>query len=214
MNAILSREQYVKRQRLKRTATKARTPLAVVLLLALFTTTSEASVSCKPVRKLESAQLQTLLDSFYLGLDHGYGYSLAAIAWKESLAGKLKVNYADPSFGAYHVNLTYAARRDDANTTFKKNILAQRLIDDLPFAARHAMQVLDDGKRTVGTGKWRDIWSYYNGGSNWKTVPHYAADIAKRIKVLQQCLIPKALLKLSTAKKTLHRNEYLSRKSH
>ena len=214
MNVILSREQYAQRQRLKRIASKAKAPLAVLFLLAVLSSNSEAATSCKEVRDLDSEQLQTLLDSFKLGIDQGYGYSLAAIAWKESLAGKVKVNYADPSFGVFHVNVTYAARRDNVTSGFRKNILAQRLMDDMPFAARHAMQVLDDGKRSVGTGKWRDIWAYYNGGSNWKSVPHYAADIARRIRVLQQCLIPKAWLNLSATKKTVHFNEYLSNKSH
>lgn len=215
MSVILSGEQYAQRQRWKRIANRVKAPFALLLLFAAisFTTEADASVQCKEVRRLDSSQLQTLLDAFHLGLDHGYGYTLSAIAWKESLAGKVKVNYADPSFGVFHVNLTYAARRDSVKTRFTKNILAQRLIDDMTFSARHAMQVLDDGKRVVETGRWRDIWAYYNGGQNWREVPHYSADIARRVRIIQQCLIPKALLNLSAAKKTLHYNEYVSRQS-
>ncbi|MCP4528470.1 MAG: hypothetical protein GY833_21510 [Aestuariibacter sp.] len=213
MSVILSREQYVQRQRLKRTVHKAKVPCAILFFLAALSTNTEAATSCKEVHQLDSGQIHTLLDSFHLGLDRGYGYSLAAIAWKESLAGKVNVNYTDPSYGVFHVNLTYAARRDNVISGFKKNMLAQRLMDDMPFAARHAMQVLDDGKRIVGTGKWRDIWAYYNGGQNWESVPHYSADIARRIGILQKCLLPKALLNLRASQKTLHYNEYLSNQS-
>ncbi|MDK1290160.1 hypothetical protein [Pseudoalteromonas umbrosa] len=209
MNVILSAEQYARRQKQKRFIRRIKLPLVATFLIGALSFTSEAAYRCDELHQLDASQLHTLLNAFHLGLDHGYGYSLAAIAWKESLAGKVKVNYSDPSFGVFHAHLTYAARREGVTSNFNKNILAQRLMDDIQFAASHAIMELDYWKSVHGDNNWRKIWASYNAGHNWEAVPHYAADIAYKIRVLQTCFIPKMMLNLSKQNSPSHRSKYV-----
>lgn len=50
-------------------------------------------------------QKAVLLKAYEYGAPHDLGYTLAAIAWKESCAGEYRMNFQDPSAGIYHAHL-------------------------------------------------------------------------------------------------------------
>jgi hypothetical protein len=193
MTNILTVEQCRRKSTLQRLRKKFAVPLSLVAsILLLVSVDSEANASeCKLVHSLSDKQLGILVKSYHAGVDDGFGYSLAAIAWKESLAGVIKINAFDPSFGIYHISLTTAASREGVSGNFRKNMLAQRLIDDDDYAAYHAIQELK-GWSVRHNGDWRLMWASYNGGNSWhKAKPQaYAKEIAERVRMIQKCLIP------------------------
>jgi len=50
-------------------------------------------------------QKQIIIKAFKYGSKNGFGYTMAAIAWKESCAGEYRINFADPSAGIYHAHI-------------------------------------------------------------------------------------------------------------
>lgn len=150
---------------------------------------ADASV-CKDVRRLDSDQIITLVKAYQAGAGEGLGLTLAAVAWQESLAGKVKVNFADPSYGVFHANLNTAASREGVTGNYRKNLLAQRLLDDFDFAAEHALKELRYWKDRHA-GDWRLIWASYNGGNSWDSprAKNYADRIRDKITQIRKCLI-------------------------
>lgn len=129
-----------------------------------------------------SSQLITLQQAYYSGEKYDYGWTLAAMAWRESSAGVKPINWSDPSFGPFHALITTVSKRYGAVTPLDELELANRLVYDFDFAVEAAVSELDYWKE-VHHGNWRKIWASYNGG--WKGNQEYATDIAKKIRFLQ-----------------------------
>jgi hypothetical protein len=114
-------------------------------------------------------------------------YSLAAIAWKESSAGKYMINLQDPSAGVFHITinnaLVYLKWKD---TNFNRNRAAQLLIQDFQLAANFAMINLQFWKDQHGNN-WNRIWASYNAGHSWKNGRKYAKDIASKVRKIRLC---------------------------
>lgn len=171
--------------------------LAAVVTAVCYVPDSEASpkwddgwggAQCAALETLSRRQLFTLADAYRAGRQYGYGLSLAAIAWQESLAGEIKINYADPSFGIFHANIKTVASREGVTNGFVKNKLAQRLIDDPAYAVKHAVAELDYWHSQYGDN-WMRIWASYNGGWNWdsRQAQNYAESIRRKVKTLNTC---------------------------
>lgn len=193
MDKILTMSQARRRSSCRKVAhflkSKLLAPTAFIGYIALQAISADANAhECLVVQKLSDSQVGVIVKAYHLGEPDGYGYTLAAIAWQESLAGVVKVNAFDPSFGIFHINLTTASKREGITSNFSKNMLAQRLIDDDSYNAYHAMQELDFWK-AQHKGNWRKMWASYNGGWNWKKAGSYAEAIATKIKIIRKCLI-------------------------
>lgn len=165
----------------------------LLLLFVLLVNLSYGSTADKYRKELEALNFNQKVDMMFayaMGLPEDLGLTLAAIAWKESNFNKYPMNVTDGKYGSYsmfHILLDYAAVRHGANTKFQKNKLAQRLLNDKKFAAREAISVLKAFEKD-GCG-WRCQVASYNGGTRGLNNPKgaaYAADIAIRIKVLDQ----------------------------
>lgn len=137
-------------------------------------------------------QKNTLKTSYILGKKHGLGFSLAAIAWKESLAGEYIINVNDPSFGVHHILISTASKRANVKG-IARNKLAVAIMKDIRLSASFAVQELLFWKKYIkGQDRnWINIWAAYNGGHGYKKrIPNkYGRDIEKKIKWLRQCLI-------------------------
>lgn len=118
---------------------------------------------------------------------------MAAIAWKESCAGLYRINFDDPSAGIYHAHLPGVIKRHykAKNTSFRRNVVAEKLIRDPEFASKIALEELLYWKK-IHKDHWKNIIKSYNKGFSWqkskarnKLAEAYYEDISKRVKILE-----------------------------
>lgn len=117
-----------------------------------------------------------------------WGYTLAAIVWKESIVGDhiIRVNGPDGGLGSYGIGhmqlstamyLTGITNRWDAMAN-----LAPRMINDDVFAMELSLKYL---MKHADLG-WRGMITKYNGGGEAARI--YAEDVVKRVMSLQRCM--------------------------
>jgi hypothetical protein len=146
---------------------------------------SKGLATCDELGSITPEQYLNLEFSFVQGYPHDFGFTMAAIAWQESKGGIWNLNLQDPSAGMYHTSLkTAVARLEMKDTPFRRNMLAQRLIDDKEFAAAMAIKELQFWYE-YHHGNWMKIYSSYNAGFGSNTA--YANDIRQTIRTLQKC---------------------------
>ena len=149
------------------------------IVLFLFATMAfalpkvEFKNSCVPLEKFNDTQKEVLLRSYLAGYQFGFGYTLAAIAWKESCAGEYKMNFQDPSAGIFHAYIPGVIKRYPKlkQNGFTQNMVGAMLVEDDKFAAQIA---ISEGY------SWQK-----NLQSNIQAEKYYA-DIAKKVKQLQE----------------------------
>lgn len=161
---------------------------AIMIITSIFNV-AHAAPKCDV--KFGQDQIEILQFSRSIGGDD-WGYTLAAIAWKESSAGRALVrieptgSYKDVSYGIYHNLLRYTAKRAGCSTRSCESKVVQELMTNPVKAAWYAMAELDYWKGRY-KGNHMKIWSAYNSGSPTRGVK-YARDISKKIKYLRRCV--------------------------
>jgi hypothetical protein len=162
--------------------------LLIVILSIPFV--SEASVHSCPALTAEGftdTQVSVMYESFQIGKQKDMSYSLAAIAWKESSAGKYMINLQDPSAGVFHITMINAlAYLKWENNNFNRNRAAQLLVEDFQLSAEFAMINLQFWKDNYGNN-WHKIWASYNAGYNWSNGVEYSNDIVTKIQKIKLC---------------------------
>ncbi|WP_343354079.1 hypothetical protein V3I05_03960 [Helicobacter mastomyrinus] len=159
---------------------------------------------CVQPKDFNRNQKQVILKAFKYGAKSGFGYTMAAIAWKESCAGEYRVNFADPSAGIYHAHIPGLLKKHkQKDTNFMRNMVGELLMRDDDFASATALEELNYWHK-VRKGNWYEVIKSYNKGFSWekdkerdKMAQEYAKDVQKRVKILQT-YIPK--ISSSTAK--------------
>lgn len=165
--------------------------IAKLLLLAIGLTFG-SQASAFNVQQCEKAfgpdQLRVLKDAYFAGADRDHGYTLAAIAWQESSAGRNLVNPAGPAYGVFqNLSSTVHRRLEQNGVKTTRSRVAQRLIIDFGWSAEMAMAELDYWKGRHN-GRWeRMVASYYAGG-NWSHSggQGYLQIIRKKVQFLKQ----------------------------
>lgn len=159
-------------------------------------------LSCSNIKEFKDFQLENLRYAYHYGKKDGLGFTMAAIAWKESCAGAYRYNAQDPSAGNYHVLLESAVILDrifkgskNANrpvSQFEKNVIADRLVRSKRFASKIALYQLKEWKK-IRKGDMRKVIKSYNRGYLWesseannKSAEAYANDILEKIKILKK----------------------------
>lgn len=145
------------------------------------------SQSCKA--DLTPKQAKVLKQSYLYGKPFNLGYSLAAIAWHESLAGEYLINVNDPSFGVHHILISTAANR--ANVTgIEKNRLALNIVKSHKLSASFAIKELLYWQENLKDNSFNNIWAAYNAGWNYKGSKgqYYASIIHDKVEWLKRCL--------------------------
>ena len=90
---------------------------------------------CVEPKKFSKNQKQVILKAFKYGAKSGFGYTMAAIAWKESCAGEYRVNFADPSAGIYHAHIPGIIKKHkQKDFAFMRNMVGELLMRDDEFA--------------------------------------------------------------------------------
>lgn len=139
---------------------------------------------------LTPSQIEVVRFSHNYGKPYDLSYTLAAIALKESNAGKWKINLQDPSGGLYHVTVDKAVKElGYEDTAFNRNRAIQALVNDDNLAAKIAVNEILFWREQIA-GSWLDTWASYNHGWNGKNTERgqaYAEDIRQLIQKIQYC---------------------------
>ena len=168
---------------------KIRNLMSVVLILLTLLTPVWASTG-DDYESLTPKQKVLLQKAYEYGDEFNVGYSLAAIAWQESFIGEQVVylNVQDPSAGLWHKHLVYALKAFEIEKSgLAINRMAQRLIDEMDFAASLALaDVLY--WNDIHKGNWSKTWASYNAGFNGdsKAGRAYSNQILIKVRKLKE----------------------------
>lgn len=170
--------------------------------LSLSLVLAKSTLSCSNIQEFKDFQLENLRYAYHYGKKDKMGFTMAAIAWKESCAGAYRYNAQDPSAGNYHVLLQSAVKLDrmfrgEKNidrpiSGFEMNKIADRLVRSKRFASKIALHQLLEWKK-IRKGDMKKILKSYNRGYSWensetnnKSAEEYANDILEKIKILKK----------------------------
>ena len=165
---------------------------------------------CVQPKEFNKNQKQVILKAFKYGAKSGFGYTMAAIAWKESCAGEYRVNFADPSAGIFHAHIPGIIKKHkQKDSNFMRNMVGELLIRDDEFALQSALDELSYWHK-VRKGNWYEVIKFYNKGFSWETnkernqmAQGYFEDVIERVKILQE-YIPK----ISSSTARLAKDDY------
>lgn len=159
----------------------------VIILTVLLSCETEASVmSCDSVDEMNESQVTVLLKSYERGLESDLGYTLAAIAWKESSAGKYRVNPLSSDYGAYGINYK-TVQRITGFSYYESIGVIQDIIFNDDEGATFALETLEWNMKHH-KGDWRKAVMHYNAGNQYWLGKEYASEISTKVKILQTCL--------------------------
>lgn len=149
--------------------------------------------TCVALQNFTKEQKGVLMYAYYYGREHGFGYLMAAIAWKESCAGEYLLNFSDPSAGIYHAHIPNVIRKytNYRDSSFLRNVVGQMLISDPIFASSIALDNLRYWHK-IHKGDLQKIIKSYNKGFAWinkesvnRQAQAYYLDIMLKINELE-----------------------------
>lgn len=154
--------------------------------------------TCEPLAieyKLSDYQQYIMYKSFQFGKRYDMGYSLAAIAYRESSAGTQMYNWNDPSAGPFHVLAEHVIKKFNMNADDPRDIdLAMNMLSsNFEFAALMAVETLT-WWHNRHNGDWFRTWASYTKGYYWwesrpvgtyDTAMKYANDVRDQIHFIQ-----------------------------
>ncbi|WP_095298575.1 hypothetical protein [Helicobacter sp. 12S02232-10] len=153
---------------------------------------------CVDPKNFNERQKQVILYAYNYGAPKGLGYTMAAIAWKESCAGEYMVNFSDPSAGIYHAHIPGVIKKYGKykDTSFIRNLVGELLMRDSEFASKVALDTLLYWQKRRD-GNYKDMVKSYNKGFSWeknkridKIAEAYYQDIRMNVLKLRN-FIPK-----------------------
>lgn len=126
-----------------------------------------------------------------MGRPFNLSNSLFGLGWHESNAGKVLVNWKDPSFGFFHILLATAMNRhpEYPKTNYYENMVSTWLLD-LDYNTAEAISELEYWTHYHGRGYWSKAWASWNTGFNYKSRSGklFALKIKTKIKVGIVCV--------------------------
>lgn len=161
--------------------------VAITLALGFSGQANASKYNFEQCKRFSDSQIETLRDAWFAGADRDYGWTLAAITWKESSAGEKLVNPAGPAFGVFqNLSSSVTRRLNQQGERITRRQVERKLIADFGFSAESAMAELDYWKGRHN-GNWnKTIQSYYGGNTpNSPAAIAYRADIVKKIRFLR-----------------------------
>lgn len=154
-------------------------------------TTNEKKLA-EEFAKLTDEQKEVIYRSYRAGRQQKAGQALAAIAWKESSAGKQTINVNNNGSwdcGLYGVNTSSVLNRaGEKISSSNRGLVCTKLIRDDSYAFSKAMEELKHWEKYWGkmpqSKKNLYVWGSYHGGT--RSNMDYAKDIEARIKVINK----------------------------
>lgn len=165
---------------------KAVFAIMVVLLLSA----GAKAANCDDVT-FEDEQLWNLQKAYDFGSRYDKGYTMAAILWQESSAGKhLKrkdgEHWSMSSYGPFHILLKTASHRRECHQSECRDV--RRKLNNFEYSANLSLEELLYWEARLGSlGK---AVAAYNRGNNWNTNGgrNYLKKINAKIRYLKQCV--------------------------
>jgi len=177
--------------------------LLMVLVVSLFAKPLKPeSVLAKELTKLDKGQQELLFKSYIYAEQNGYGYTLTAVAWKESNFGKIVANPKEGKYGTYgpyQSKVEDVLARNHLKPT-KDNIakVREQLLHDLKFAANDAIIELKAWDHSHAKKKkvnvYRSTLAAYNAGTAAEKSSlgkGYAEDIVHRLPIVKKYIMSK-----------------------
>lgn len=143
---------------------------------------------------LDNSKIELMMKMYVAGYKYDLGYSLIAVAWKESYFGNYLINLSDGahgSFGLYHIRVDIAAARNKLKTDWEISRYAEKLISDFNISTSEAITNLlywRDYFKDSDT-PFQNMFSGYNGGGKGNQIAksiNYGEDALLRIKAIQR----------------------------
>ena len=153
----------------------------------------------KQLKHLNQNQIEIMKFIYYNAKkDANLGYTMTAIAFKESQFGRYLINLDDPSCGVFHKLLPmYAIELGLKPNKWNESRLCEKLIESYELAYKVA---LNDFLKNYNYWKikgynnsiaWKRAIMSYNAGINgWKNGYRYYKEIVKIIKALRKLNTP------------------------
>lgn len=181
--------------------------LIILTIMMSWVLANEAEIVENYYQRLEQLsdkQIKIMIYSYQVGAEYNLGYSLAAIAWKESEFGTYLLNLGDGqygSYGVYHVLLDYVAVRNKLKSNWERSRYAEKLVSNIELCAQEAISELLFWNKVYKGQKnalSKALASYNAGGKgiNSPAGKIYAEDAMLRIKALQKYFKKHNILKL------------------
>lgn len=137
-------------------------------------------------------QLNTMTRAYHTGKADGLGYTLAAIAWRETLAGENVVNYRgqlkNAAMGAFQNKIETVGSRENCTTHKCYANIGVMLITDQEYAANMALIEIKDWLRYHKGNKSKSLSSYNSGFKHNKFSINYAKDVIEKEKYIKSCV--------------------------
>ena len=149
----------------------------ITMVVALLVGVAQA----EQCRKFTDEQQNVLDEAYAFGLPYNYGYTLAAIAMKESFVADrvLRYNPTDPSTGVTHIQFNTLKHLSGLGH-WDTIELSKELIQNDHLSFYYSVKKLDSIRGTF----WRK-WVGYNGRGH--AAEEYANDIQGIIKMFKRC---------------------------
>ncbi|EPU3828887.1 transglycosylase SLT domain-containing protein [Campylobacter coli] len=168
--------------------------LMVISVSTLLSNNELFSKYYKDLTKLNIDQINIMSISYFTGKQNDLGHTLAAIAWKESDFGRYSINLADGkygSFGPYQIHLHLHVKALGIKTTWSRSREAERLINDVEYSSKVALEHLLYWKERSKGNKspYKNMIASYNAGNAGlknKVGKAYAEDVVIRVKVIEK----------------------------
>ena len=146
---------------------------------------SQVNAECKFFKGLSHYQKEIAYKAYRAGYPEDLGYTMVAIAWKESKLGLYKVRYGyteyDRSFGVYHTVAYWKTKDMDP---FNKGRWIQSIVENDLLSIQTGLEDLLYWKKR-SKGDWYKMVGGYNGGN----VPNnkYTEDIVILVRKVKLC---------------------------
>lgn len=147
----------------------------------------------KEFKSFSNEEYKIMLQIMSYGIKDDLGYTLAAIAWKESMFGRWNLNLSDGkkgSFGPFHILLEYSLKRNSVTTNWGESRLAEKHLYDLEFTTNEAISILKDFKSRENCNLRCAVASYNAGNKGYvkQSGQNYANEIFARISYLKKII--------------------------
>ena len=167
-------------------------PITIALLVLLLSCKALGEEECSKWYDLSSEQRYRLQWAYSYGEQYDLGWTMSAIAWHESKAGKYKINAESDDYGVFQVNLVTATDIMGISGYWNKQALITKMVVDDEFNAYLALHVLQHFQKTRNS--WKSVVRSYNEGNKWlkneksreKSLDYYKK-IRDNVVTLKQC---------------------------
>ena len=161
------------------------TLVSAILIYACIGVAETHADECAPLFSITDKQWGVLQQAYDTGAPYNLGNTMAAVVFRESTAGKYKINPESGDYGVAHINITTALVRTNTSGYWGKRELITRLVVDDQFNLDLALQELLYWKGE--TPSWKAMVSAYNQGWDYDTKSQHTMNMQRLTSMMVSC---------------------------